>query len=352
MQTMNIKAVDFFCGVGGLTYGLQQSGINVIAGIDSDQTCKYAYEANNEAVFIHEDITKISSNDISQYYNQDDIKILIGCAPCQTFSSHTQKNKNRQQDQKWTLLHSFAEHITAIQPDIISMENVPDLVRFPIFEEFVRKLQEQNYYVTYKIINCEKIGLPQRRKRLVLLASKYGEITFIDKQYKTKTVKDVLSTLPALKHGEQDAKDLLHMSASLSTLNLQRMKQSKPGGSWQDWDEELRLECHKKKSGASYKSVYGRMEWDKISPTITTQFFAYGTGRFGHPEQDRALSLREGAILQSFPKKYKFIPKGQKISKTTIARHIGNAVPVDLGKYIGYCIQQHIKKYEQAPLKL
>ena len=144
-------------------------------------------------------------------------------------------------------------------------------------------------------------------------------------------------------------KDPLHKSAGLTEINLKRIKQSKPGGTWRDWDKTLLPECYKKPSGKSFGSVYGRMEWDKPSPTITTQFYSFGTGRYGHPEQDRAISLREGALLQTFPRNYKFFKDIDNISISTISRHIGNAVPVDLGKIIGMSINEHlknIKKYE------
>ena len=138
----------------------------------------------------------------------------------------------------------------------------------------------------------------------------------------------------------------MHQSSKLDISNLKRIQNSKPGGTWRDWPKDLLVECHKRNSGATYSSVYGRMEWKKPSPTITTQFNRYGTGRFGHPKQDRAISLREGAILQTFPKKYKFA-KGKDFSATIIARHIGNAVPPKLAEIIGNSIQQHIKIWKK-----
>ena len=161
-----------------------------------------------------------------------------------------------------------------------------------------------------------------------------------------RTVRDVLSNLPRLSQGEVDSDDPLHRSAGLSDINIKRIRQSKPGGTWKDWDESLLPECYKKPSGKSFGSVYGRMEWDKPSPTVTTQFYSFGTGRYGHPEQDRALSLREGALLQTFPKDYKFFEDIDKISISTISRHIGNAVPVDLGKIIGISINKHLENIE------
>ncbi len=343
----DVKIVDLFCGVGGLTCGLAKSGLNVVAGLDNDGSCQYAYEANNKAKFIQADVSSFDSHEITKLYGNSDIKILVGCAPCQTFSKQTNKYKERIHDKKWTLLQSFTAHINNVKPDIISMENVPELTNFDVFDEFKSNLEKQGYYVSYKIVDCSTYGLPQKRRRLVLLASKFGSIELIEpsKRLKKRTVKDVLKDLPPISYGESDSKDPLHRSADLSELNVRRMKQSKPGGTWKDWDASLILECHKKKSGQTYSSVYGRMEWDKPSPTMTTQFYIYGTGRYGHPEQNRALSLREGAILQTFPKNYKFIKKGEAPLFKHVGRQIGNAVPVDLGKIIGETIQKHLKHF-------
>ena len=345
-KTKSVTVVDLFCGVGGLTCGLQKAGLNVVAGFDSDNTCKFAYEYNNKAQFINCDISKIDSSEISKYYKKDDIKILVGCAPCQTFSRQTNKYKDRTKDEKWNLLKYYAKHIENIKPDIISMENVSELINFDIFQYFIDVLERNNYYISYKIVDCSKYGLPQKRRRLVLLASKFGQIDLIqpNKNQVYRTVETEIKNLPKLKNGEQCKTDPLHRCAKLTDLNLKRIKQSVPGGTWQDWDEELLPNCYKKSSGQSYSAVYGRMKWDSPSPTMTTQFYVYGTGRFGHPEQNRGLSLREGALLQTFPKEYKFI-ENDEYSLKIIGRHIGNAVPVDLGEVIGKSIQKHLEGY-------
>ena len=336
--------IDLFCGVGGLTCGLQKAGLNVVAGLDSDNTCKFAYEYNNNAEFVNCDISEIDSSLIAKYYKKDDIKILVGCAPCQTFSRQTNKYKDRTKDKKWNLLKSYAKHIENIKPDIISMENVPELVKFDIFRYFLDTLEKNGYKASCQIVDCSKYGLPQKRRRLVLLASKLGEIKLIppSKNQICRTVETAIKNLPKLKNGQQDKTDPLHRCAKLTDINLKRIKQSTPGGTWQDWDKELLPDCYKKPTGKSYSAVYGRMKWDSPSPTITTQFYIYGTGRFGHPTQNRALSLREGALLQTFPTDYKFTEHDE-YSLKVIGRHIGNAVPVDLGKIIGKSILQHIK---------
>ena len=339
-MTKKLVAVDLFCGAGGLTYGLRKAGIDVVAGIDFDESCKYAYESNNgNSQFIHKDIKEVTKKDIQPLFKGADVKILVGCAPCQTFSAHSnkiKKQKDLKEDKRWGLLREFSRIAKEVQPDIVSMENVPLLRKQDVFEEFVNNLKELEYKVAYGVINATDYGVPQRRRRLVLLASKKIKIDLVQPRIrKIKTVKQTIANLPQISAGEYHIKDPLHCSAGLSSLNIKRIKASKPGGSWRDWDKSLVATCHQKQSGSTFSSVYARMEWDKPSPTITTQFMQYGTGRFGHPTQDRALSLREGALLQSFPKKYKFIKNKESLCTAKIARHIGNAVPPKLAQAIG-----------------
>lgn len=342
-----VVAVDLFCGIGGLTHGLKQAGIKVIAGIDNDASCKYAYEENNDTKFIEASVTDISGKEISKLYPKNSIKVLVGCAPCQTFSQHATKIdlKKREQDEKWRLLYEFLRIVKESEPDIVSMENVPQLRKYDVFKDFVVGLEKMGYLVNYKIAYCPRYGIPQTRKRLLLLASKKNKIEFIPETNTPKnypTIKSKLKKLPKIKDGDKNEKDRFHVSWKLSDINKKRIKSSKQGGSWLDWDEDLRLECHKKKGGSTYKAVYGRLSWDKPASTITTQFYSYGTGRFGHPTQNRAISLREGAILQTFPMNYKFIEDEKNINFSQIGRHIGNAVPVKLGEVIGKSIKNSI----------
>ncbi len=344
----NINAVDLFCGVGGLTYGMRQAGINVVAGFDFEQSCQFAYEVNNKGTkFFHKDVKQIADGEINQLYPQNtDIKVLIGCAPCQPFSAYSHRYKESESRlEKMDLLDYFGKQVQQVQPDIVSMENVPQMVKEPVFERFVNLLEKEGYKVSYKIAFAPAYGVPQNRKRLLLLASKFGEITFIPelKQENYPTVRDAIAKLPKLKAGETDKKDPLHKARGLTDINLKRIKSSKPGGTWRDWNNNLLPNCYKKNSGASFGSVYGRLEWDKPSSTITTQFPGYGNGRFGHPEQDRALSLREGAMLQSFPNSYKFMKDNESFSSQKIAMQIGNAVPPKLGEVIGSSIIKHLE---------
>jgi DNA (cytosine-5)-methyltransferase 1 len=156
-------------------------------------------------------------------------------------------------------------------------------------------------------------------------------------------VRGAIADLPPLHAGEKDAIDPLHAACSLSRTNLARIRASQPGGTWRDWPIKLLAGCHKRSSGATYPSVYGRMEWDKPAPTITTLCYGYGNGRFGHPDQDRAISLREAATLQTFPRNYRFEPDGQRIRFSVVGRLIGNAVPVRLGEVIGQSLLCHLR---------
>lgn len=343
-----MNVIDLFCGVGGLSHGFMQEDFNVLAGIDIDETCRFAFEENNKSEFIAKSITDISAEEINKIYGENsDLKILVGCAPCQNFSSYMFKDKEKESN-KWKLLYEFSRLINEVQPDIVSMENVAQLINFkkaPVFEDFVSNLKSLGYYVYYEVVNCPDYGIPQNRKRLILLASKLGEIKLIPKTHNKEnymTVKDVISNLKPIKDGEKDINDSIHFSRKLTPKNKIRIRATPYGGSWKDWSEDLKLECHKKDSGKSYPSVYGRMVWEKPAPTMTTQCIGYGNGRFGHPEQDRAISLREAALLQTFPLGYKFVEEDKNYNSTVIARQIGNAVPVKLGQVVAKSIKVHL----------
>ncbi|HEN8730670.1 TPA: DNA cytosine methyltransferase [Pseudomonas putida] len=342
---MTVTAIDLFCGAGGLTKGLKNAGINVTHGVDCDETCQYAYEENNQgSKFLSKSVTDIKESEIDSWFADSQIKLLAGCAPCQPFSKYASTRKS--DDDKWMLLREFERLIKSSKPDLVTMENVPQLRTHEIFKHFVNNLNSAGYHLDCKVISCAEYGLPQSRKRLVLVASKLGPINIIPPQLtptEFKTVASAIKHLPPIGAGEKHIADPLHYSASLSAINLRRIISSKPGGTWRDWPESLRAPCHAKASGSTYASVYGRMEWNKPSPTMTTQSYGYGNGRFGHPEQNRALSLREIAILQSFPDDYKFFAPGRDLSTRAICTMLGNAVPVRLGEVIGDTFMQHLQ---------
>ena len=308
-MTKKIEAIDLFCGVGGLSYGLKQAGIKIKAGLDSDSTCRFSYEKNINARFIEADIASYDLSQLRRYYSKNSIRVLVGCAPCQPFSSYSYKTRNKIKDKRWNLIDYFVTAIEELKPDIISMENVQGLIKQDIFTSAIQRLDTLGYKVNYQVVFCPDYGIPQTRKRLVLIGSTEDEILIPPPTHSSnnyKTVADTIKHLPKLEAGDVNEIDKMHRVRDLSEINLKRIKQSKQGGTWRDWDKSLLPQCYKKQSGETFISVYGRMSWDKPSPTITTQFFCYGTGRFGHPEQNRALSLREGALLQTFPENYAF----------------------------------------------
>lgn len=334
-----ISAVDLFCGAGGLTHGLLKADINVVAGFDIEERCRYAYEYNNKgAKFFSKDVALLNSKELLELYPQGDIKLLAGCAPCQPFSRYS-SGRDVKNDKKWPLLYQFSRLIREVDPELVTMENVPDVTKHEVYNDFVTGLENLGYKVWANKVYCPDYGIPQVRKRHVLLASRISSIELIKptrEQAQYFTVKDVISKLPPLQAGEQHSNDPLHRCAALSPLNLERIRNSKPGGTWKDWPSKLIAKCHAKESGKTYGGVYARMRWDEPSPTMTTQCFGYGNGRFGHPEQDRAISLREAAIFQTFPESYQFAPTDKKYRLLDLGKMIGNAVPVELGKVIGH----------------
>lgn len=342
-RNRRIAAIDLFCGVGGLTKGLEKSGIDVKLGVDIDPACEYPYEANNGAAFLLKSVADLDADDLVSNVRGAGYTLLAGCAPCQPFSSYQQKLGPS--DERWHLLGHFGRLAKELDPDFITMENVPNLARQSVFKKFVAQLEALDFHVTYEVVNCAEFGVPQQRQRLVLLASKLGPIALLRTKAKPKTVRQAIGDLPPIDAGEAYDSDPLHQASELSELNMRRIRASVPGGTWRDWKKELVADCHKRETGKTYPSVYGRMKWDEPAPTMTTQYFGFGNGRFGHPEQDRAISLREGAILQSFPKSYKFVRSGEPIYCKTIGRLIGNAVPVKLAEAIGKSIVAHVESH-------
>jgi DNA (cytosine-5)-methyltransferase 1 len=338
--------VDLFCGAGGLSHGFFLRGFEIAAGIDSDENCRYAFERNNKAIFIRRDVANLEAAEIAALFPPAKHRILVGCAPCQPFSTYNQKNE----DPAWQLVSRFATLIEQVRPHVVSMENVPRLLKFrngSVFREFLERLERARYHIAWKILYAPDYGLAQTRSRLVLLASRLGPIGLPRPTHgnRHRTVRDEIGSLPAIKHGEADESDPLHRASRLSELNLRRISAAKPGGTWKDWNRRIVADCHKAETGKGYSSVYGRMSWSAPAPTITTQFYGFGNGRFGHPKQDRGLSLREGALLQGFPRSYEFLPPGERVSFTAIGQMIGNAVPVRLASAIASTTKKHLAEH-------
>lgn len=343
-----VSVVDLFCGAGGLSFGFFQEGFSIAAGIDLDVTCRYAFETNNHALFLCQNVAHLNAETVGELFPTGARRVLIGCAPCQPYSPYSRKYKRNNDDPKWNLLIDFAKLIVDLKPDVVSMENVPYLLTFrkgQIFCEVVSCLEEAGYHVAFDKLYGPAYGLPQERTRLVLLASRLGPIelpppTHSPTQY--VTVDEVIGGLKPIAAGNVDTEDPLHRARKLSPLNLERIRASRPGGTWRDWPEHLVAPCHRRPSGRTFQAVYGRIAGDRPAPTLTTQFCRFGSGRFGHPIQDRALSLREGAMLQGFPRDYVFVPPEEKVQFAVLGRMIGNAVPVAIARAVARTVKSHL----------
>lgn len=352
-----IVAVDLFCGAGGKTHGFLREGLEVAVGVDIDPSCRFPYEHNNvPARFVQKSVADLTPDEVAEWYPAGCTRVLIGCAPCQPFSIYNyrygaaDRRKRSSRDKRWGLLHAFRDLVNALRPEIVTVENVPELALMghSVYQSFINNLTNIGYHVSSHVVKCADYGVPQTRERLVVLASRLGAIELIPpthpKGYRV-TVRQAIGGLPRITAGGPAPEaDSLHRSSRLSPLNLRRIRATPEGGGWQDWPSRLRLECHRRDSGKTYPSVYGRMRWDDLAPTLTTQCFGLGNGRFGHPEQDRAISLREAAMLQTFPPHYQFVAKNQRITFKHIGKHIGNAVPVRLGEAIALSIKKHLDR--------
>ena len=350
-KTTSIVAIDLFCGAGGLSLGLQQAGINVAAGIDLDPACRYPYEENLGATFHLRDVSEVTAGELKKIWGKAAWRLLAGCAPCQPFSSH-RRGADTSEEDNWGLLGHFARLVRETQPHFVTMENVTRLRKQRVFEEFVAELRDQGYAVDFGTLYGPAFGLPQERRRLVLVASRVGVVRLPEGELTPEsfpTVRETIGALPSLEVGEADPDDPLHAARKLSPLNLERIRASRPGGTWRDWPEHLVAPCHRKSSGASFQSFYGRMTWDDPSPTITTMSYNYGTGRFGHPKQDRSLTLRESAMLQGFPRDYAFVPPGHRPTMSAVGRLIGNAVPPAFGRAVGAVFVKRLAAGQVTP---
>ncbi len=356
-----LKAVDFFCGGGGMSYGLKIAGINVLAGIDCELACKETYEANiTGAKFIHADVFDLKETELQKSLKlkrNDDNLILIGCSPCQ-FWSIINTDKKKSQKSK-NLLIEFSRFVEFFRPGYVVVENVPGVLRkkeesgLAAFIDWLQN-EKNGYTVHFEVHNVSDYGVPQNRKRFTLIANRVTAKEIIpQKRTGDKiVVADVIghhNGLPVLQQGHRDSKDFMNSVSSLNELNLRRLKKiEKDGGNRMGFadDPELQLQCFIGREN-SFRDTFGRLWWQRPSPTITTKFYSISSGRFVHPEEDRALSLREGAMLQSFPKRYKFY--GSSIA--AIARIIGNAVPPAYAKCIGRAIIKNQEEWRNLRLE-
>ncbi len=334
-----IKAIDFFCGAGGLTRGLLNAGISVLAGVDNDSLLKLTYERNNKpSRFICQDIRTIDIDKLRENLNvsRNDIVLYAACTPCQPFST---LNHMKGEDNRKVLLLAFAELVKQSPPDFIVVENVPGLnTKYgkEIYERFARILEECCFkQPSTNFLDAKDFGVPQVRKRFILLASRHNAIIFPQPDSREPpTVRQYLEKYPPLEDGMESKELPNHVTRKLLP-HLKRIVQAVPkdGGSRRDIaDTSILLKCHQKRPNV-HKDVFGRMAWDKPAPTLTCRCADVYCGRFTHPEQDRGISLREAAALQTFADDYEFFGEFFHIQ-----RQIGNAVPVNLAERLGESI--------------
>ena len=341
----SLKAVDFFCGAGGMSHGFSMAKVNVLGGIDIEEQFKETYEANHKgAKFIHRNITQYHPEDLQEELNLkkvDDSLIFIGCSPCQYWSKI---NTNRHQSAySNNLIYDFQRFIKYFHPGYVVVENVPGILKKQnnhTLLNFLDFLIFHGYKYRYDLISTDRFGVPQRRKRFLLIATRLNkDIPFpeeeVNEALKVENFIGQSNGFPVLSDGHYDESDPMNTTASLSEKNKRRLALTPHNGgtrsAWKD-DPELQIPAYEGKD-ESFRNVYGRMFWNKPASTITTRFMAISCGRFAHPEEDRGLSLREGATLQTFPKDYKFIG-----NMGAIAKQIGNAVPPEMAKRIAFSI--------------
>lgn len=335
-----LRAVDFFCGAGGMTHGMLRAGISVLGGIDNAEDCRMTYEANNApATFINADVEKLTADELSGLLGivpDDDRLIFIGCSPCQYWSKiQTEKRKS---EKSAFLLREFERFVSEFRPGFVVLENVPGLKTNSqsYLPDFLKFLAGLGYVFDEAVVDASGYGVPQHRKRFLLVATRVlPSISLPEKNDRIITVREVIGEhngFPRIPAGHIDETSFAHSTAGLSEDNLQRIRMTpKNGGDRNSWkDTDLQIPAYKGKDG-NFRDVYGRIYWDRTAPTITTKFHSLSNGRFGHPEEDRALSLREGACLQTFPGDYIF----HSSSRGSIAKQIGNAVPPALAERIG-----------------
>lgn len=332
-------AIDFFCGAGGLTRGLVDAGIQVLAGIDNNEDCQATYERNNPgSKFLVRDIKELLDSEVDAIIGRRPRHELIfaGCAPCQPFSTHQKGDGDITQK---TLLSRLARMVEIHQPGFVVIENVPGIARVAgdsTYKRFLRALRNAGYLCEEGALDAKHYGVPQNRRRWVVIASRHrvpqlparthgpGGLPF-------ESVQNAIADLPAIRAGETHSTVPNHKAAQISEVNMERLRLTPHnGGRRLDWPDDLKLKCH----GGNYKGhtdVYGRMVWGNPAPTLTCRCYSISNGRYGHPEQDRAISLREAARLQTFTDDYVFYGNSQ----ASVGAMIGNAVPVRLGRVLG-----------------
>lgn len=331
-----IEVFDFFSGCGGTSLGFKQAGFKILGGLDCDidsaKTFKYNFPKSG---FILDDIRKVNPESLKGIIpkNRKNPLLFSSCAPCQPFSG--QRRVVPENDPRKSLLEELQRFISHWEPEYLFIENVPGIQHINksggVFNRFTKFLDNLSYKYDSKVIDTYNLGVPQHRKRFVLIASspkvniKPIDAYLLNLKPENLILRDLIRDLPSIKAGETHPNIPNHQAAKLSELNLERIKATPEGGDRRNWPKKLHPKCHADYKG--HTDVYGRMSWELPAPTLTTKCISYSNGRFGHPEQNRAISVREAARIQTFPDNFIFIG-----NIGSCARQVGNAVPPLMAK--------------------
>ena len=336
---MSLTAIDLFSGCGGLTTGLRKAGFDVIGGVELDRNAADVYQLNHPNVHLwNEDISGLTAYRIISQLDLrvGDLDLLAGCPPCQGFSRVTTLNGGYTvTDERNELIFQFSRLVKELKPKTVMLENVPGLVGDRRITKFAKQLDKLGYSVNFKVLDVAEYAVPQRRRRLILLAGKYGDVAFANTARVRRNVMNAIGSLPPAGKSGDEIHDLPENRSQGIKKLIARVP--KDGGSRTDLPEKYRLECHKRCDG--FKDVYGRMSWEDVAPTLTTGCFNPSKGRFLHPEEDRAITMREAAMLQTFPRSYKFPAK---LGKVAIATQIGNALPPEFVRRHALAVRKYL----------
>ncbi len=345
----DVVLADFFSGCGGTSLGFAHAGIAPELAIDWEPDAAATFRLNfPKTAVVERDIRDLEADEVQAALplSGRQIRLFAGCAPCQPFAGHRHAPTNG--DGRSFLLLEFLRFVESLNPELIFVENVPGMQRLTASQgplaEFVDEISKTHHVVCDTITSAD-YGVPQTRRRFVLLASRLGPIDMPAPTHGPgaerphPTVRDWIGDLPPIAAGQEDADVSSHRAMGLSSLNLSRIRATPEGGDRRDWPARLWPDCHRG-GFDGHTDVYGRLSWDKAAPTLTTKCISYSNGRFGHPDQDRALSVREAARLQTFPTEFRFFG-----SLASQARQIGNAVPVALARRFGHHLMEHAETF-------
>jgi len=341
MTTSKPTCIETFAGAGGMSLGLIAAGFDVRHAFDIDPMAVKSYSANVAPHACVADVRKISGYRLLDKLGLDDVDLLSGGPPCQGFSKQ-KRDAHITADERNSLVREYARLVAQIQPRAFLFENVAIFgqKRGRELIDFVER-SLQGYRIHKQFVNTSEFGLAQSRDRFVMIGIRSdvsAAVPVLKPGGRFRTVRDVIGDLPPPPDDYTEHPAIPnHIKCRITPLNEERFRHVPPGGGWLDIPASLRLACHNgvDRSRGGWPDVYGRLEWDGQAPTITAGFDSFTRGRYGHPEQHRSLTLREGARLQGFPDSFRFHG-----TRYDVRLQIGNAVPPPLAKAAGLAIKR------------